>query len=39
MEPNQIHVLETSVLLKGSFLYSDKLSAYQKAATVLGKQY
>jgi hypothetical protein len=39
MEPTLFNVHETSVLLKGSFLYSEELSAYQEAATALGKQF
>ena len=39
MAPTQIHVHETSGLLKGSLLYSEELSAYQEAAAALGKQF
>jgi len=39
MEPTQIHVRDTAGLLKGSVLYSEELSAYQEAATALGKQF
>jgi len=39
MEPNQIHVRETSDLLKGQFLNSKELSAYQEADTALGMQF
>ena len=39
MEPTQIQFRETSVPLKGSFLYSEEFSAYREEATALGKQF
>jgi hypothetical protein len=39
MEPTQINIRETSGFLKGSFLYSEELWAYQEAVTALGKQF
>lgn len=39
MVPSQIHLKEISALLKGLFPYYEVLSAYQEAATVLGRQF